>query len=106
METLQKDSFPDAALVPEVPWLGGKAPAAPKAVYGRSAGETCVSWESSKDPAVCWYAVQSREKAKWTTEILPESRLMWRTNRKVDTVAVSAVVRTGQASKPSVVVVP
>ena len=104
--TLQRDSFPDAALVPEAAWLGGKAPAAPKAVYGRSAGETIISWDSSKDPAVSWYAVQSRENGKWTTEILPASRLMWRTSRKVDAVGVSAVVRTGHASKPSVVVVP
>ena len=105
VETLQKDSFPDAALVPEAPWLGGKAPAAPKAVYGRSAGETFINWDSTKDPSVSWYAVQSLENGKWTTEILPASRLMWRTSRKVDAVGVSAVVRTGQASKPSVVVV-
>ena len=106
VETLQKHSFPDAALVPELSWLGGKTPSAPEAVYGRSAGETVITWESSTDPSVCWFAVQSREKGRWTTEILPATRLMWRTNRKVDAVAVSAVVRTGQASKPSVVMVP
>lgn len=106
VETLQKDSFPEAALVPEIPWLGGRNPSQPKAVYGRSGGETVISWESSNDSSVCWYAVQSREKGKWTTEIFPANRLMWRTGRKVDAVAVSAIVRTGQASKPAVVVVP
>lgn len=106
VETLQRDSFPESALVPEISWLGGRSPSAPKAVYGRSGGDTVITWESSTDSAVCWFAVQSREKGKWTTEILPATRLMWRTGRKVDAVAVSAIVRTGQASKPTVVAVP
>ncbi len=106
VEALQKSSYWQTALVPELDWLGGQTPASPKATYGRSGGANVVSWDAPADTAVRWFAVQSREKGKWTTEILPATRLMWSTTRKVDAVAVTAVTRTGQTGKASVVVVP
>ena len=103
-DRLQSDSYREPALVPEMPWLGGKPPAAPIAeIANASDGDRLTLKITAGDSAaVSVWVVQMRDADEhWHTTILPLSTreiVLPDGDASPDIVAVSAVDRVGQAS--------
>ena len=107
-DRLQTDSYREPALVPEMPWLGGKPPAAPAAeIVNASDGERLTLRLTASDSSMlAWWVVQLRDSdERWTTTILPVSTpelVLPDGEGAPDIVAVSAVDRVGQTSTRTV----
>ena len=103
-DRLQSDSYREPALVPEMPWLGGKPPAAPIAeIANASDGDRLTLKITAGDSAaVSLWVVQMRDADEhWHTTILPLATreiILPDGDASPDIVAVSAVDRVGQAS--------
>jgi hypothetical protein len=107
-DRLQLDSYREPALVPEMPWLGGKAPAPPVAeIANASDGDRLTLKIAAGDSApVSLWVVQMRDQdERWKTTILPVSMrelVLPDGDASPDLVAVSAVDRVGQTSTRTV----
>ena len=97
-------AYPQAALVPASPWLDAKPPERPKLAIGESRAGMRYQWGASGGKPVWLWVLQFQTNQVWTTEILPAG-VMTRTffNFRPDTIAVSAVDRTGNLSPPAAI---
>jgi hypothetical protein len=95
--------FRQVALVPASPWLGSKPPASPS-LKVVSSNPLQVRWTSGESEPVRWWVLQYRTRAGWQTEILSaEKRARNFKGGEPESIAVTAVSRTGVASGPAVV---
>jgi len=103
-DRLEADSYREPALVPEMPWLGGKPPAPPVAeVVNASDGERLTLKISAGDSAsISVWVVQTRDEDEhWKTTILPAATrelVLPDTDVATEIIAVTAVDRVGQTS--------
>lgn len=107
-DALLEGPYRKPALVPASPWLDSVAPGAPVVALGYAGDNLIVRWEPQGDePAFLWVLYQEQGGA-WSYDILParEQRLVIEKEEgaaPISRVAVSAVDRTGNESKPAVV---
>jgi uncharacterized lipoprotein YddW (UPF0748 family) len=108
-ETLTRDLYRQQALVPASRWLDGEPPARPEIEARRDAdGAIRASWKAQgSEPAWLW-VLQTRAGQDWSTQIVPGHEvervlLAAPGGATPDVVALSAVDRCGNQSKPAVV---
>ena len=107
-DRLEADSYREPALVPEMPWLGGKPPAPPVAelVEAADGDRLTLKISAGDSSAITLWVVQTRdEDAHWKTTILPAAvreLVLPDSEASADLIAVSAVDRVGQTSTRTV----
>ena len=97
---LAREAYPQAALVPAMPWLSRSRPAKPSlsAVAGERPGEVHVTWTAVSKEAPAHWVCQARSQGEWKTEILPAEVVGWRFRSPPEYVCVCAVDRYGNSS--------
>jgi uncharacterized lipoprotein YddW (UPF0748 family) len=96
---LARETYPEAALVPATPWLGGEAPRAPRLGLRHGAGGDRIiihaSWFGRKATA---FAVWLRQGGQWRFSVRPAADpvVALPAGAPVDLVVVSPVDRLGQ----------
>ncbi|HET6228526.1 MAG TPA: family 10 glycosylhydrolase [Longimicrobiaceae bacterium] len=107
VERLSSDAYAEPALVPETPWLRGRAPGTPVARLWHDSVPNVIRVGVQfprKRPAALW-TIRARYGAAWVTEIVPgwatEHPLPSREGAVPDEVIVYGVDRTGRAGKPA-----
>jgi uncharacterized lipoprotein YddW (UPF0748 family) len=99
---LMKETYALPALVPAMPWLGNRAPAAPSARVSNGV----VSLTSNHEASVSLWVVQTRWASGWHTDIVPISQTQLKllapngATGAPSEVWVSTVDRVGNQSKP------
>jgi len=96
---VQAGAYAEPALVPASPWLDGRAPGRPSV----TAGGGRLSWKPSGSEPVWLWAVQLRSEGRWRTVVLPAAVTEYAlpsASPGVDAIAVSAVDRCGNQSRP------
>jgi hypothetical protein len=117
-EIVESESYRAPALVPEMPWIGGKPPAMPVAAAVATVGGTVRSNQATlligagDTTALEWWLIQSRDTSgNWTSQLVPadvrQVDLMQapfaRDGAPPDVVVVTAIDRVGQESKRAIV---
>ena len=103
-DRLEADSYREPALVPEMPWLGGKPPAPPVAelVEASDGDRLTLKISAGDSSAITVWVVQTRDEDEhWKTTILPAAvreLVLPDSEAAADMIAVTAVDRIGQAS--------
>jgi uncharacterized lipoprotein YddW (UPF0748 family) len=103
-DRLEADSYREPALIPEMPWLGGKPPAAPVAelVEAADGDRLTLKISAGDSSAITLWVVQTRDEDEhWKTTILPAAvreLVLPDSSGSADIIAVSAVDRIGQTS--------
>jgi len=98
------------ALIPESPWLAGRAPSAPTVVLASDAIQRNVICMA---PAIAdtaagaprWWIMQVKRDNVWTAEVLPAGVRRWSlgATARADSIVVSGVDRTGRQGPPVLV---
>ncbi|HXG48578.1 MAG TPA: family 10 glycosylhydrolase [Methylomirabilota bacterium] len=101
---LARDLYNEPALVPASTWLDRSPPGIPSLSARPVAGRMQVEWRSRTNETVWLWAVQTRTRETWRTQILPGSRggIYWPADQAPDVIAVTAVDRCGNAARPVV----
>lgn len=102
-DRLRQDVYTEPALPPASPWLEGEPPASPRLSVDDSAKAT-ARWSAGGGAKPAWWLLQSSQKGNWSAEILPgqaTSRTL-PANPKPDSIALTAISHSGQASTPAV----
>jgi uncharacterized lipoprotein YddW (UPF0748 family) len=101
-DKLKSGVYAEPALIPEINWLGGKAPGKPEVGATRNSKGVALELKPGKGEAPAVWVARLRAGNDWTTKIIPggESRylLELKNGGKADEVFVSAVTRLGQES--------
>jgi uncharacterized lipoprotein YddW (UPF0748 family) len=103
---LRQEINQQPALVPELTWIERAAPNQPvvKLTGSSSPTHVTVNWSGSSTEDLRFWCVQSRTEGGWTTEIMPVERTSIQFPRAtLDAVSITAIGRTGIASKPAIV---
>jgi len=98
--SLQKGAYAAPALVPPMPWMNSQAPASPAISAKISGNSVNISWNSV--PGASKYAVQTRYGSKWYASAVTYANGA-NLGSKPNAIAVYAVDRYGNASRPTVV---
>lgn len=112
-ELLKSGPYAEPALVPATPWLDRTPPRAPKvSARRRAAGALEITWSPrGRERAFVW-VVRVREGADWRTEVLPADSRAYSSGAvkahaaRPALVAVSAVDRSGNESRPAFLALP
>jgi hypothetical protein len=92
------------ALVPASPWLDGKPPLPPRVAADRTGDLISLSLESGGDKDVRFFAVMVHAGGKWMQPVVTsDEKVTIRGLAGADAVAVYAIDRVGNESKPAVV---
>jgi uncharacterized lipoprotein YddW (UPF0748 family) len=109
-DRLQTDSYSAPALVPEMPWLGGRPPAAPLAALAEPGDDDrpVLLLAPGDNTALAWWLVQGRNAdGQWWMLLLPSGTqkltLADGGMNAPDVVVVTAIDRVGQASGRTVI---
>lgn len=102
---LKRGAYAEPALVPPMPWISKAAPQQPNVAATLRGSATEVSWSATQD--VSRWAIQARYGNRWVmARVLPAGTsgitLGPLNGRPADAVAVTAVNRYGNASRPTV----
>jgi len=102
---LEREMYPQQALMPPSPWLGGAQPGKPTLAVsnGGSGSRLEIRWAPSGSDNTWLWLLQTRSGGMWKAEILPRTRTtrLW-TGAPPEVVALSAVNRVGVVSPPTV----
>ncbi len=107
-DSLAAGVYAEPALVPAMPWLPGRAPAAPHVAY-RAGPPSVVELAAGAGGDAPWlWVVQARYDATWTTDVVPAVRRSVTlrppaTRGAPDAVHVTAIDRAGRESAPTTV---
>ncbi|WP_129716141.1 glycoside hydrolase family 10 protein [Pedobacter sp. SYP-B3415] len=119
-ESLRRDllngPYKKEALVPASPWLDRRTPAAPKVTVQNRYSDLNVQWSHQKHEEVFKWVVYTRYGTQWTYRILNRKDRFFQVSKKtaalkgniktpeqtINTIAVTAVDRSGNESKPSI----
>jgi uncharacterized lipoprotein YddW (UPF0748 family) len=93
-------AYTQPAAVPPMPWAGGRAPAPPGVGASLDGPTTSVRWVP--DSSTAWVAVQVRSGNSWRTAKIARAGAQRTTVPRADAIAVTALDRFGNASKPKV----
>ncbi len=109
-DAMTRQLYARTALVPASPWLAGRAPSAPTVVLGTDAAQrsiVCVApaLADSATGAPRWWIMHVKRGAEWTSDVVPAAVTRWSLGMTVraESVAVSAVDRTGRQGSPVLV---
>ena len=103
---LERNSYVEPALIPAMPWLKAAAPETPVVTVSR-VNNSRVSWSNSSGATPSLWVVQTRQNNRWKTEIVPGNVQSIALNSpEVDAIAVSAVNRVGELSRPATSTIP
>jgi uncharacterized lipoprotein YddW (UPF0748 family) len=103
-DRLEADSYREPAIVPEMPWLGGKPPAPPVAelVEASDGDRLTLKISAGDSSAITLWVVQTRDEDEhWKTTVLPvgvRELVLPDSTDPPDIIAVTAVDRIGQTS--------
>jgi uncharacterized lipoprotein YddW (UPF0748 family) len=104
-EALERRLYVEPALVPAMPWLCRVPPEKPKLIFTHidKGRRLAFDWTPGGMEKICLWVLQTRTHGDWTTQILPATRTSqgWGASPP-EYVAVTAVDRTGNASRPAV----
>jgi uncharacterized lipoprotein YddW (UPF0748 family) len=104
-DMLSRGVYAQPALVPASPWLQAVAPPTPTLNVSGPANKLTVQWHTGSVGQWLW-VVQYRIGETWTTQILPSNVLSAEipatASNPVQSIAVSAVDRVGNQSRPAV----
>lgn len=99
---LARGEYAEPSLVPKFKWLDSSLPAKPQFRAVAGAASVKLSWETPATEKISWWVLQFQRNGKWTTQILSgEKRSHILDGGLPETVAVSAVDRTGNQSPPA-----
>lgn len=99
---LARDSYPEPALIPPMPWLKVPTPTTPVVTLSRGKPGQ-ASWSCGTNPPPALWVVQARRNQQWQTEIFPGTvRSAGINSPDVDAIAVTAVNRAGKLSAPAI----
>lgn len=101
-ETLQREVYTDAALLPPTPWLDNSSPPKPHVtVAPKSTGsKVMINWKPATEEKPFLWLVQSRSGGKWISQVLPSrSKSHTMTGSEPEVIAVTAVDRSGNLSQ-------
>ena len=99
---LARGPYAEPALVPASPWLDANAPAKPKLSTATGATSVKLSWENGGAETISAWVLQFKRDGKWSTRILPATnRSQIFDGELPEAIAVSAVDRAGNASRPA-----
>jgi uncharacterized lipoprotein YddW (UPF0748 family) len=100
---LEREVYGQPALVPAMPWLNHAAPEQPKLSVSGGLRKT-VRWQAGGPEKPWLWVVQIRQADRWSTQILPRSQTSLKAESgHDDVIAVTAVDRFGNASRPAVI---
>ncbi len=100
---LLKQVYAEPALVPGLGWLSGKSPARPSLSVRPGGHSVEASWQAADQEAVVLWVLQMRFANTWKTKLIPaERRSSTIEGTAPDVVALTAVGRYGQLSRPAV----
>ena len=100
---LERQLYSQPALVPACAWLSREAPEKPRLSVSGSGGQLAAGWEPGKPGEVWLWVLQTRMGKAWSTEILPGAKRSYAFGRNSpDVVALTAISRLGNASRPVV----
>ena len=117
-ELVEQESYRAPALVPEMPWIGGKPPAMPVAAAVATAGGMVKSNQATlligagDTTSLEWWLIQSRDASgNWTSQLMQADVRQVdltqppfaRAGEPPDVVVVTAIDRAGQESKRAIV---
>jgi uncharacterized lipoprotein YddW (UPF0748 family) len=102
-QALAANVYTQPALVPASPWLDISIPSKPSLNASTTASGAKASWRNSGDEKAWLWVVQTKGKGEWTTEIVPGGNTSTVLTTRPSLIAVSAVDRVGNRSKPAVV---
>lgn len=101
-ERLARESYGRPALVPPSPWLGERAPEAPRiALLERTPARTVVGLAAEGEEEVFLYAIRARAGEEWTTRLVPVSEREAVLEGAPEQIVVTAVGRTGNEGPPA-----
>jgi uncharacterized lipoprotein YddW (UPF0748 family) len=100
-EKLKSGFYAEQALIPEIDWLGGEAPAKPEVTARKNSKGVAVEFKPAGGDAPWLWVMRVRAGDEWTTKIVPgrEKKSLVEVDGATDEVAVSAVSRLGQESE-------
>ncbi len=99
--SLERQVYGEAALVPRMGWLAGKAPAKPSVTI-KKGGSFEATWKPGSQDSVWLWVLQARNEGKWKTWICPGHATRHRFDAAPEVVAVTAIGRVGETSPPAV----
>ncbi len=91
--TLASGAFAEAAVVPDAPWLGLRAPTITGSIEPGHASDTLVV-RASADP-IRWLVMRQRASGQWTTQAVPGSERRFLLTSADQAVLVQGVFRAG-----------
>jgi uncharacterized lipoprotein YddW (UPF0748 family) len=101
---LLRQVYLEPALVPAMPWLGGRAPGNPTLTVRNGSGCFQASWSPSGQQEVEQWVLQTRSGSKWKTKVLPADQRSYRIEGPApEVVALTAIGRCGITSRPATV---
>jgi uncharacterized lipoprotein YddW (UPF0748 family) len=102
-QALERQVYAEQALVPACPWLRRSSPAKPVLSATPKGNAIYVDWKPGGTEAVSTWLLQTRSHGTWSCELLPRSRLSTHLGASApEVIAVSAVDRYGNQSRPAV----
>ena len=103
---LERNSYPEPALIPPMPWLKLPEPTRPVVTISR-VKTSQVSWSCGTNLPPALWVVQARRSNQWRTDIFPGNvRSATINSPDVDAIAVTAVNRAGKLSAPAISTIP
>ena len=102
---LAQQVYAEPALVPASPWLDATPPRAPRVALEARTGGQEVVFEPAPGEAVQTYVVRTRRGAQWRWSLQPGSAQSMRLGPGAEAVAVSALDRSGNESRATIVTV-
>jgi hypothetical protein len=102
---LEREMYPQQALMPPSPWLGRAQPGKPTLTVSNagSGSQLEIRWAPGDSGNAWLWLLQTRSGGRWKAEILAGTRTMrvWN-SAPPEVVALSAVNRVGAVSPPTV----
>jgi uncharacterized lipoprotein YddW (UPF0748 family) len=106
-DLVSKEVYTEPALIPASPWLSRATPNAPSLSLRKGNEGLKLTWQTRSSDSVALFVLQQRVNGKWTTMIIPNTTRSITFPQKpgqptADVIALRAVNRYGNASKPEI----
>lgn len=102
-QRLKSESFARRAIIPQFPWIKGRAPLAPAVTVSRvgAGGLVRAKWVPRGTRKAFWYVVYVKDQNGWSHSVLPasETSIALSADRRIERIVVKAVDRVGRASR-------
>jgi uncharacterized lipoprotein YddW (UPF0748 family) len=102
---LQRDVYPEPALMPAVPWLDSTRPSRPTlaARIDPTGSKVTLEWQPMGPEKAFVWSLQTKTAGRWLTEIFPAKTCSSSCSGALpEVISITAIDRTGNASPPAV----